>query len=331
MMPESHDDRRRGCRVPVDDRPAGLSRPDGGQQLSRARHRPHRGLDIRAAFEAIRRVGRETDPFAGTAHRDRVEIRRLQDDRPGRAADLRVGAAHHAGHRLCPCGVGDDQHLRLEPALHAVEGPDRFPGPRASHPDFGAGEPVEVERVHRVAELEHDVIGHVNHVVDRPDVGRLESRRQPARRWSDLDIHQRAHIAGAQVSVFDRHPDRVPLVAIVRPQLWYPQVGAIHGADLARDAEHRQTVGAVGRDLEIEHGVGRFVLAGWAGLAGRVRRAGRPGLDRPDLEPAHDQCVSQLSDVDRAAGADRQRDELPQPGDQDSQWGNCSNSRRSLS
>ena len=54
-------------------------------------------------------------------------------------------------------------------------------------------------------------------------------------------------------------------------------------------------------------------------------------LDRADLEPAHRQQVSQFVDIDRAASADRQGDEFSQPGDQDSAWGNCSNSRRSLS
>ena len=86
-----------------------------------------------------------------------------------------------------------------------------FPCPRAPHPDLRAGQPVEVKRVHRVAELEHDVVGHVNHVVDRPDVGRLESRRQPAWRGSDHEISQRCDIAGAQIDIgiVYRHRDRV--------------------------------------------------------------------------------------------------------------------------
>ena len=41
------------------------------------------------------------------------------------------------------------------------------------------GEPLEIERVHRLAELEHHVVGDVDDVVDRPDAGGLEPVAQP--------------------------------------------------------------------------------------------------------------------------------------------------------
>ena len=44
---------------------------------------------------------------------------------------------------------------------------------------------VEVEGVHRLAELEHHVVGDVDDVADRPDAGGLQPRRQPGRRRAD--------------------------------------------------------------------------------------------------------------------------------------------------
>ncbi len=76
---------------------------------------------------------------------------------------------------------------------------------------------------------------------------------------------------------------------------------------------------------------GEKAAAYMADAYARVRRApgvpgvGRPGLDRADLEAGHGQPVSQLVDGDRRV------DELPQPRHEDSQWGNCSNRRKSLS
>ena len=66
-------------------------------------------------------------------------------------------------------------------AVDAVERAHRFAGRGAAHDDAPAGEPLEIERVHRLADLEHHVVGHVDDVVDRPHAGGLEPRAQPVR------------------------------------------------------------------------------------------------------------------------------------------------------
>ena len=74
---------------------------------------------------------------------------------------------------------------------------------------------------------------------------------------------------------------------------------------------------------------GRFVVISRSSTASGspsgARGSAGQGLDRADLEAAHGQPVSQLVD------ADRNVDELPQPRHEDSQWGNCSSRRKSLS
>ena len=77
--------------------------------------------------------------------------------------------------------VGDDQHLRIERALDAVERGQPLAGAGAADHQRPAVEPIEIERVHRLPELEHHVVGDVDDVVDRPDAGRFEAFGEPAR------------------------------------------------------------------------------------------------------------------------------------------------------
>ena len=49
-----------------------------------------------------------------------------------------------------------------------VEGHQPLAVGRVAHDDAGAGEPVQVERVQRLAELEHRVVRGVDHGRDRP-------------------------------------------------------------------------------------------------------------------------------------------------------------------
>ena len=89
-------------------------------------------------------------------------------------AHFRTTAAHHAGDRLRLVAVGDDQHLRIERAIDAVERRDALACRRAPDPDFAARELLEVERVHRLAELEQHVVGDVDDVVDGAYAGGLQ-------------------------------------------------------------------------------------------------------------------------------------------------------------
>ena len=93
----------------------------------------------------------------------------------GAVAHFRHAAAHHAGNRLRLVAVGDDQHLGIERAIDAVERLDALAWCRAANPDFPARELLEVERVHRLSELEQHVVRDVDDVVDGPHAGGLQS------------------------------------------------------------------------------------------------------------------------------------------------------------
>ena len=70
-----------------------------------------------------------------------------------RVRHLGVEPAHDAGERDRARAVGDDQHLRVELALLAVERRQLLAGARPAHADLAAGNGREVEGVQRLAGL----------------------------------------------------------------------------------------------------------------------------------------------------------------------------------
>ena len=71
-------------------------------------------------------------------------------------------------------------------------------------------EQVVVERVQRLAQLQHDVVGHVHDVADGPHPGAAQALLHPERRRADLQtLDQRGGVAQAQVGRVDHDPDEV--------------------------------------------------------------------------------------------------------------------------
>ncbi len=173
--------------------------------------------------------------------------------------DLGARAAHDAGDRGRALVVFDDEHLRVEAADLVVERRDLLAVVRAADREPVARDAVEVERVDRVAGLEHHVVGDVDDVRDRALAGGHEARLQPGRRRGDRDVLEHARgEARVEVGGLDADlgavdgPERAGVVGPRRR----PQRGAGRGVDLARDAVDAQAVGPVRRDLELED-VGR--------------------------------------------------------------------------
>ena len=122
--------------------------------------------------------------------------------------DFAVLAAHDAGERDRPGGVGDHQHVRRQLGLLAVDGHQLLAGPGPADDDPPAFEPVEVERVQRLARLEHDVVGDVHDVVDRPQPDRLQAALHPVGAGADLHAADDAgRVVRAEVGGFDRDRD----------------------------------------------------------------------------------------------------------------------------
>ena len=137
---------------------------------------------------------------------------------------------------------------------------------------------VEIERVQRVTGLQHHVVGDVDQVRDRAHA----ARRQPdahldrARRRAHAgDDARRVARAGGRVADLDVDP------ATGRQRRRHDLVGARQlpprleqRRDLARDAGVRQRVGAVGRDVDLQHLVDQAERARHVGARAASTAAG---------------------------------------------------------
>ncbi len=170
---------RRGIRV--DGAATRGSRANFLEERDRALDAFERRVDVRAALEARGRFCLEPQLLAGPADALGIEERAFEHDGLRRAAHFGKAATHDAGHGLRFIGVGDDQHLRIEGTIDAVERLDAFAFHRAADADLSAGQLLQIEGVHRLAELEQHVVGDVHHVVDGPHAGGLQPWRRARR------------------------------------------------------------------------------------------------------------------------------------------------------
>jgi hypothetical protein len=105
-----------------------------------------------------------------------VEERALEQDVPRRGGHLGRLAAHDAGEGdAVPC-VGDDEIARRERSLDAVEGHQPFGARRAPDHHEAVGDPRQIERVQRLAVLEHHQVGRVDEGIDRPHAGAPQAK-----------------------------------------------------------------------------------------------------------------------------------------------------------
>ena len=89
--------------------------------------------------------------------------------------------------------IGDHEHLIVHRAFDAVERPEDFAWTRAANHEPALGEPIEIERVHRLSELEQHVVRDVDDVVDGPDASGFQPFGEPGGGGPHADLeHLRA-------------------------------------------------------------------------------------------------------------------------------------------
>ena len=301
---------RRG--IAIDERlRAACRRRSAAKRRRRAGDAERRGSDVAAALEADRRLRLQPEPLARAADRRRMKVGALEGDEPRRGADLRIVTAHHAADRARVLGVGNHEHVRLERAVGAVERADALAGTRAPDDERAPRQPLEVERVHRLSELEHHVVGDVDDVADRADAGRGQAVGEPLGRGARPRSRTPARSSAGR--------GRAPRGGrpVLRPRLPAgPAAGTVRSGicsgrpqidgRLTRQADVAEAVGAIRGDLEVDD-----------------RESAR--FDRRHFESAQADLVRD------GLGCARDADEVAQPGVDEPHSGNCSRKRRSFS
>ena len=301
---------RAGRRIPIDEAADCLAGADLPEEGSRAADASRRCGDVASPLEADRCFSLQSQPLARPSNGGRVEARTLERDSRRSRTNFGAATAHDAADRRGPRRVGDDQHFRIERTVHSVQRRQALARPRAANHERLAVEPIEIERVHRLADLQHHVVRDVDDVADRSNARRFEALGEPARRRTDRHLEHLGAVARAERFVFEadleqggrwpgrgsRDDERFRLLERMRPDR----------RGLARDAEMVQAIRAVGRDLEVDRGQAA-------------------GFDRRHLEAAQRDLARDFLGVRGDAH------HLRQPRQDDLHSGNCSRKRRSFS
>ena len=299
---------RRPGRALVERAAQHLAARDLGDEARRPRRGARAGVGIGAALEAVRGVGLEAQPARHLAHRAALEVGALEEEVAGRRGDLAVAPAHHPCQGHGALRVGDHQHALFEPPLDAVERHQPLARPRRAHHDARPREPRQVEGVEGLTHLPQDVVGGVDHVVDRPLADRLETAAQPRRALADAHAAHHARRVAQAARVGDLDPRRFAgaRAGLRRRPLGLAQRPLQLDRQLARQPEMVHGVGPVGGDVDVEH---RVVVARFEALDGEPDRGQRRGELRRR----------------------RHVDEVRQPGAQELHGRTCLSSRSSFS
>ena len=258
-----------------------------------------------------------------------VEAGALDHHVDGVVLDLGIHAAHYAGQRHGTLAVGDEAHTGVEHALLAVERRELLVllGGANHHTTvaIALGKGVQVKGVQRLTGEHHHIVGDVDDVVVRAHAQGVKALDHPVGRRADLDVaHDAGNVAVAQALVSDLDGKlvvgRAAGLGLNGGQL-NVEIAVEDGAGLAGHADHGQAVGAVGRNLAVEHGITRAHVLGKRHAAGRILGqdhdagvvAAQAELARGAVHAhGHDAAKLALLDLDVAGkhGANHGRDDV---------------------
>lgn len=213
------------------------------------------GID--PALEAIGRVGDESEPSRRGTNAARREDRALEEQIARLAMDGGARTAHHAGERYRTLAVANDEVGRFESPALTVERVDGALVPRTRDEDLRPHQQIGIEGVQWLPALPKQIVRDVDHVVDRSQPARAQSRGEPGRRRpdanaTDLDTGvERADVGRVNAN---RHASRARRRR--RRAMKLRREGQIADrGDLPCDAAHTQAVPAIRRHADLENRV----------------------------------------------------------------------------
>ena len=237
----------------------------GASKLLQQRHGPvcgcEGGLPGQTLLETAAGLRAQAHAAGRAPHRLGSEHGRLEPEAGGRVAHRLRITAHHAGDGDRPVGVGHQQGFRIKAAFLAIEAA-KVLAPVALAQAEGAGigragasQGITVEGVQRLAGFQHHQVGDIHHVVDGSHTGALQPPLQPGGRAGDLhplkggDAEETTGLD--RRAGFRRHLQRCGIDG--SGNLVEAGAATGQGRHLPGDALHREPIGPVGGDRQIQN------------------------------------------------------------------------------
>ncbi len=136
---------------------------------------------IQALLEVSGGVGSVADLSCGEADVGAVKGSRLENHGLHIVGDLRVLAAHDAGHADGTLCVADGEHGMIQLPLLLVQSLENIAVLCPLHDDLVTADQIVVIGMHRLAVLKHHIVGDVHQVVDGTNAGGGQTHLHPLR------------------------------------------------------------------------------------------------------------------------------------------------------
>ena len=185
------------------------------------------------------------------------EVRGFDDDGFGIRLDFGIQAAHDACDRDRFFRVVDHQHCIIQGSFGTVEGHEFFAVTRGIDDDPPARETFNVKGVQRLPVFEHDEVGDVDDIVDRPHPRVDQSSLQPPWGILHLDVlDDSGNISSAERGL-DFNLDIVFRVSLLllAGGLRITQLRAKGRGSFSCHTDHGQAVRSVRGDFKVDDGV----------------------------------------------------------------------------
>ena len=231
-------------------------------------------LGVDTTLEAVGGVGVDAEAAGGAADAGGLEVGDFEEDVCGGVGDAGFFATHDAGDGEGFGLIGDDEVVREEGAVLAVEGDEGFAFGGVADDD-AAVELGEVEGMEGLAHLHEDVVGDVNEVVDGAKADAVEALLEPLGAGGDFHAADGAgDVEGAGFGGVDADfcgCGRAGLEVGLDVVGFAFEGEAGEGGEFSGEAEVGEEIGAIRGDFEIEEDIGLDELAeGFADGGGGV-------------------------------------------------------------
>ena len=183
----------------------------------------------------------------------------LQNNVLGFVGNLGQKATHNTAKTGSLFGITDGNHSGGQLTLLAVEGNELFALLSTAHNQSVACNLVGIISMHRLAQLQHNIVGNVNYIADGAHAAGTQTALHPFGRRHDFDVLQyTGSKAGAQLRCVNFYVYIIACLtcgSFLNVHSGHFQRATGDSADFACQTDNAEAVGTVAGQVDIDNGI----------------------------------------------------------------------------